>query len=170
MLTPGPDHPITIEPAQRRWRAAFNGHVIADTADALVLTEASYGPVVYFPRADVNTEYMGRTTRSTHCPYKGDASYYTLDMNGRIAENVAWTYESPFPAMTRIGGYLAFYTDRVEVYAVDDGVVNPHHAQPSPDDRAAVNQAILHTDDGGGRSQREPWEPTVGTPNDGGLR
>ncbi|MDB5448007.1 MAG: hypothetical protein JWQ97_3324, partial [Phenylobacterium sp.] len=120
MLTPGPDHPITLEPAQRRWRAFFNNHVIADTADALILHETSLPPVVYFPRQDVAMEYMGRTDRHTHCPYKGDASYYTLTMGGHVAENVAWSYEAPFDAVDLIGSRIAFYTDRVEVYDVDD--------------------------------------------------
>jgi uncharacterized protein (DUF427 family) len=166
MLKPGPDHPITLEPAKNRWRAFFNGHVIADTEDALILKEANYPPVVYFPRQDVAMEYMSRTDRQTHCPYKGDAAYYTLLMDGEFAENVAWTYEQPFDGMDPIGGRLAFYTDRVEVYEVDDQAVShhPHH----PD----VDAVVQHTDAGDGRSQREHWKPTAGTPEqpEGGLR
>src|SRR5947209_3530608 len=95
MLTPGADHPIQLEPAKQRWRAFFNGHVIADTDAALVLREADLPPVVYFPREDVAMEYMGRTERQTHCPYKGQAAYYTLTLDGQIADNVAWSYEAP---------------------------------------------------------------------------
>jgi uncharacterized protein (DUF427 family) len=165
MLTPGPDHPITVEPARTRWRARFGDHVIADTNDALILQEASYPAVVYFPRADVATEYMARTDRSTNCPYKGDAAYYTIDMDGRIVENAVWTYEAPYPAMEIIAGRLAFYPDKVEVYEIDDEAVNH---RPHADDVSAV---VQHTDSGGGASQREHWQPTVETPGEeGGVR
>ena len=171
MLKPGPDHPITLEPAARRWRARFAGHVIADTDDALILKEANYPPVVYFPRADVAMEYMTRTERKTHCPYKGDAGYYTILMDGEFAENAVWTYEQPFDGMEPIDGRLAFYTDRAEVYEVDDAAVNPHHRH---DDlaEAEVDEVVQHTDAGDGRSQGEHWPPNAGTPDqpEGGLR
>ena len=127
MKTPGPDHPITLTPATRRWRAMYSGHVIADSNDALILAEAGYKQAIYFPRDDVAMEYMSRTARSTNCPYKGDAAYYTILMNGHIAENAVWTYEQPYPAMELIRDRLAFYPDKVELYEVDDAVVNPRH-------------------------------------------
>ncbi len=166
MKTPGPDHPITLTPATRRWRALYEGHVIADTADALILQEANYPPVVYFPREDVGMEYMARTDRSTHCPYKGDAAYYTLLMNGHIAENVVWTYEQPYPAMELIEGRIAFYTDRVEVYEVDDAVVNPDRHE----DRSSIDAIVQHTDAGAGSSQREPWPANAEPADDGAGR
>lgn len=153
-----PDHPITIEPAAERWRVRYAGHVIADSADALVLREASYPPVIYFPREDVSMEYFARTGHSTHCPYKGDASYYTLNMDGEFAENAVWTYEAPKPQMQLIAGRLAFYPNIVEIYAVDDAEVNPRHA------RSEIDEVILHTDSGSGASQREHAKPTVGLP------
>jgi len=165
MKIPGPDHPITVTPAPQRWRAKFQGHVIADSADALVLKEASYPPVIYFPRADVSMDYLARTTHSTHCPYKGDASYYTLLMDGHFAENAVWTYETPFPAMSLIEGRLAFYPNHVEVYAVDDAAVNPRHLD------ADVDAVVQHTDAGDGTTQREHWPANVNTPGaDGGVR
>ena len=169
MMTPGPDHPITVEPAARRWRALFAGHVIADTDDAVIVHEANLAPVVYFPREDVATEYMSRTDRTTHCPYKGDAAYYTILMDGEFAENAVWTYDEPFPGMSALAGRLAFYTDKVEVYEVDDAVVNPHHHKTETRD---VDEVVQHTDSGAGVSQREPWRPTVVTPSndDSGLR
>jgi uncharacterized protein (DUF427 family) len=166
MLKPGPDHPITLEPAKKRWRAMFAGHVIADSNDALILQEANYPPVVYFPREDVAMEYMSRTERATHCPYKGDAAYYTLLMDGQFAENAVWTYEEPFEAMEPITGRIAFYTDRVEVYEVDDEAVNKH---PHRED---VDEVVQHTDAGDGKSQGEHWRPNVGTADqpEGGVR
>jgi uncharacterized protein (DUF427 family) len=163
MLTPGPDHPIALTPASKRWRASFHDHVVADTEDALIVEEANYPAVVYFPRDDVAMEYMSRTERVTHCPYKGEAAYYTLDMDGQIAENVVWTYEHPFPALSEIEGRLAFYADRVEVYEVDDTAVNPRH-RPDADERAHVDAVVQHTDSGSGAPQRELWAPTVETP------
>ena len=131
MKHPGPDHPITIEAAKNRWRARFAGHVIADSNDALILREADYPPRVYFPRQDVAMEYMTRTARSSYCPYKGDAAYYTLLMDGQFAENAVWTYELPYPAMEPIAERLSFYPEKVEVYEVSDAAVNPHHAEPA---------------------------------------
>jgi uncharacterized protein (DUF427 family) len=114
MKLPGPDHPITIEPNARRVRVTFNGHVVADTRHALTLKETTLRPVQYIPREDVDMSVFARTTHSTHCPYKGDAAYYSLKVDGRTAENAVWTYETPFPAMAQIKEYLAFYPDRVE--------------------------------------------------------
>lgn len=167
MLKPGPDHPITITPASQRWRAAFAGHVIADSADALVLKEADYPPVIYFPREDVGMEYFSRQPKVTHCPYKGDANYYSILMDGQFAENGVWTYETPFDAMSPIAGRLAFDLSKgVEVYAVDDAAVNPrHHSE-------AVDEVVLHTDEGDGKSQRDHWEPSAEPPRqgEGGVR
>jgi uncharacterized protein (DUF427 family) len=169
MKTPGPDHPITLTPATRRWRAVYSGHVIADSNDAIVLKEASYKPVVYFPRADVAMDYMSRTDRSTHCPYKGDANYYTLVMDGHIAENAVWTYEKPYPAMALIEGRLAFYPDKVETYEVDDAAVNPDHDRDL-EKRGGVDAVVQHTDAGDGTTQRPHWQPSVDRPDEGGVR
>lgn len=158
MKIPGPDHPITITPAKTRWRALFENHVIADSGHALVLKEAAYKPVVYFPREDVSLEFMSKTDRVTHCPYKGDASYYTVLMDGQFGENSVWSYEEPFPAMEQIRGHLAFYPDKVEVYEVEDAAVAPQ-AQ-----RTDIDEAILHTDAGDGTSQRPHWPPNVSEP------
>ena len=153
MKVPGPDHPITVTATPVRVQARYNGHVIADTTAGLTLKEASYKPVVYFPREDVDMAFLSRTDRTTYCPYKGDASYFTILMDGKFAENAVWTYETPYPAMEQIRGRLAFYPDKVEVYEVG----HPGAAE-------AVRETILHTDDGAGSSQREHWPPTVGQP------
>lgn len=172
MKIPGPDHPITITPAGRRWRARYQDHVIADSGNALVLQEASYPPVVYFPREDVSMAFLTHTAHATHCPYKGDASYYTLQMDGHFAENAIWTYEEPYPAMAEIAGRLAFYTNKVEVYSPDDAEA-AHEAVDAPPVQAApsVDDVVLHTDSGSGASQREHWPPNVSVPRaDDGAR
>lgn len=116
MLKPGPDHPITLEPAASRWRAKFAGHVIADSNDALILNEKGHAPVVYFPRQDVAMEYMSRQERTTHCPYKGDASYYHVTTAaGDTVEDAIWTYQQPYPAVADIAGHVAFYPTKAEI-------------------------------------------------------
>jgi uncharacterized protein (DUF427 family) len=114
MKLPGPDHPITIAPNPKRVRVSFSGQTIADTARALTLKEAGYPAVQYIPRADVAMDQLKPTTHSSHCPYKGDASYFTIAAGGSTAENAVWSYERPFPAMADIAGYVAFYRNRVE--------------------------------------------------------
>ena len=115
---PGPDHPITIKPSRERVRVMFNGEVVADTTSALVLQEASYKPVFYIPREDARMAALERTAHGTHCPYKGDASYYSIRAGGRVAENAIWSYEQPYAAMREIAGYLAFYPNRVDAIEV----------------------------------------------------
>ena len=114
MKIPGPDHPITIARNPRRVRVRFGERVIADTQRALTLREAHYPAVQYIPREDADMSAFTPTAHHTHCPYKGDASYFTLSAGGRTAENAVWSYEQPFPAMKEIAGYLAFYPDRVD--------------------------------------------------------
>ncbi len=113
MKLPGPDHPIAITPNPKRVKVVFHGQVVAETMRALTLREASYPPVQYIPRADASTALYAKTERSTHCPYKGDASYYSLP--GLGGENAVWSYETPFPAMAEIEGHLAFYANKVEI-------------------------------------------------------
>ena len=111
MKLPGPDHPITIARNGKRVRVSFAGEVIADTTRALTLQEAKYPPVQYVPRSDVDMSQLARSDHTTYCPYKGDCSYYSANA-GR--ENVAWTYEEPYEAVSSIKDYLAFYPDRVD--------------------------------------------------------
>jgi uncharacterized protein (DUF427 family) len=171
MKIPGPDHPITVEPAGERWRVRFEDAVIADSANALVLKEAGYAPVIYFPKDDVAMEYAARTDRTTHCPYKGDATYWTFHRHSDFAENVAWSYEEPFPAMAEIAGHIAFYADRVEVYRVDDEAVNPHHLGEPRAVATDVDAVVQHTDAGDGTTQREHWPSNVeGPEREGGVR
>ncbi len=114
MKLPGPDHPITIARNPMRVRVTFAGKVIADSRRALTLKEASYPPVQYIPREDADMSLLAATAHASHCPYKGDASYFTIAADGRSADNAVWSYEQPFPAMAEIKGYLAFYPNRVD--------------------------------------------------------
>jgi uncharacterized protein (DUF427 family) len=120
MKLPGPDHPITITPNSKRVRVSLDGIVIADTTHALTLKEAKYPAVQYVPREDARMELLKRTDRVTHCPYKGDASYFSIVSGGNEIENSIWSYETPFPAMAEISGHLAFYPDKVKIEEVAD--------------------------------------------------
>ena len=123
MKIPDASHPITIAPATQRVRVTHNGRVIADTRRALALKEASYPVAHYIPREDVDMTLLSRTAHATHCPYKGDAGYYSIAVDGRASENAIWTYETPFPAVRQIAGHLAFYPQRVdsiELLPLDD--------------------------------------------------
>ncbi len=115
MKLPGPDHPITIEPAKGRVVVRFGGEVIADTTQALELREASYPAVLYIPRGDARMAQYAKTAHSTHCPYKGDASYFDLKAGDKSAPNAVWSYETPYPAMAAIKDHLAFYPQQVTV-------------------------------------------------------
>jgi uncharacterized protein (DUF427 family) len=115
MKLPGPDHPITISPHAGRVVVRFHDAVVADTTKALELREASYKPVLYIPRADAKLSSYEASDRHTHCPYKGDASYFHLTAAGARADNAVWTYETPFPAMKEIAGHVAFYPDKVTI-------------------------------------------------------
>ncbi|HEX3430467.1 MAG TPA: DUF427 domain-containing protein [Rhizomicrobium sp.] len=112
--TPGPDHPISIEPNPARIVVRVGGKIIADTNNALTLREASYPPVQYIPRQDVDMAALTRSEHTTYCPYKGDASYYSIPSGGDRSRNAVWTYETPFDAMARIKDHIAFYPDRVD--------------------------------------------------------
>lgn len=109
---PGPDHPITIAPAGVRVVVKLDDTVLADSRGALILKEANLDPVYYIPRADVAMSELSSSDTSTHCPFKGDASYFSA--RGGAAKDVAWSYEDPFDHMLIIKGYLAFYPDRVD--------------------------------------------------------
>ena len=85
----------------------------AESDKALELKEASYPAVIYIPRSDISIEHYARSEHRTHCPYKGDASYFSLNANGEVAENAVWTYEQAYPSVKEIEGHVAFYPDKV---------------------------------------------------------
>jgi uncharacterized protein (DUF427 family) len=111
---PGPDHPISITPSQRRIVVKVAGQVIADSKSALRLQEASYPAVLYIPRADVDMAKLQRTEHTTYCPYKGDCSYYSIPSGGGKAVNAVWSYEKPYASVSSIQEHLAFYASRVD--------------------------------------------------------
>jgi uncharacterized protein (DUF427 family) len=114
MTAPNHPHAITIEPNPNRVKVTFNGTVLADTRRALILREGPLPPAQYIPREDVVMANLRPTSHSTHCPFKGDASYFTVSAGGKTAENAVWTYETPLEAVADIKRYLAFYPDKMD--------------------------------------------------------
>ncbi|MEV6010541.1 DUF427 domain-containing protein [Streptomyces sp. NPDC051976] len=116
---PGPDHPITVTPDPARIVVRAQGRVIAETTRALTLREADYPPVHYIPLDDVEDAALRRTQTQTYCPYKGDASYYSLVGAGEEIADAVWTYDKPYDAVAEIAGHVAFYPRHVE-FTVED--------------------------------------------------
>jgi uncharacterized protein (DUF427 family) len=112
---PGPDHPIAIDPTGARVVARVGEHVIADTTMALTLREANYPPVQYIPLADVDQTLLAVTATATYCPYKGDASYYSITLAEGELTDVVWSYREPYDAVAGIVDHVAFYANRVDV-------------------------------------------------------
>jgi uncharacterized protein (DUF427 family) len=111
---PGPDHPITIAPANGRLRVLVSGKVIAQTERALILEEKGYPPVFYVPREDADMSLLERTSHYSYCPYKGDCSYFSIPEGGSKSKYAVWSYEEPYEAVSLIRDYLAFYPTRVD--------------------------------------------------------
>jgi uncharacterized protein (DUF427 family) len=130
-MTPAP-HTVRIKANLNRVRATFGGRVIADTRRALTVLETGCGPVLYFPRADAEMNCLVKTDHHTRCPYKGEASYFTLVVDGQEAQNAVWTYEAPIPAVLALKAYLAFYPDKVEIHEFSGGEesIEPHAVHP----------------------------------------
>ncbi|MBB4686845.1 DUF427 domain-containing protein [Amycolatopsis jiangsuensis] len=112
--TPGPDHPITVEPNPARVVVRAGDRIVAETTRAQVLREANYPPVQYIPLEDVDAAVLSRTDHHTYCPYKGDAGYFSL---AGISDgtNAVWIYETPYDAVAPIKNHVAFYPGRVSV-------------------------------------------------------
>jgi uncharacterized protein (DUF427 family) len=108
------DPQITIEPNPNRVIVRLGGAIIADSTRALVLRAPGTPDVQYIPRQDVNMARLVRTTHRTHCPYKGEAAYWSIRSDERTVENAVWSYEAPYVGVAAIKEHLAFYPDRVD--------------------------------------------------------
>jgi uncharacterized protein (DUF427 family) len=111
---PGPDHPISVARNPKRVVVTLGGKVIADTTDALVVREANYPAVQYIPRADVDMDALERSDTQSYCPYKGEASYFSIPSGGERSVDAIWTYEAPYDAVAPIKDHLAFYPSRID--------------------------------------------------------
>lgn len=114
-----PEHTITVEPLGERVTVRSGDTVIASSDDALLLKERNYAPVIYVPFADIRFDELTATATRTHCPFKGDASYWRLTSEGDDARDVMWAYQRPYDEMMQIKNYGAFYPDRVDLETTD---------------------------------------------------
>ena len=118
-LASHPDHAITVTPCAKRVSVLFNGETIADSRRTLVFNERGYKPVYYFPRKDVRMDLLQPSEHLSHCPFKGDAVYWTLKSDDRVAENIVWSYEVPYREVAKIKDYLAFDVMQMDDWHVD---------------------------------------------------
>lgn len=123
-------HYVVIEPSPRWVRVKFNGQTIADSKRVLLLRESGHLPVYYFHPDDVNMDFLRPTERSSHCPYKGDASYWSVKAGDRVAENAVWSYLEPIPAAEAIKGYKAFYWHKLDAWYEEEEEVFVHPRDP----------------------------------------
>lgn len=111
------DH-IKIRPATGTWVVRAAGAVIGESKNALELVEGAYPPVIYFPRSDLAMAFLEPTELTSTCPYKGDASYFTIEAKSGPIANAAWSYEAPIEAVAAIKDHIAFYSEKVAVEEV----------------------------------------------------
>lgn len=137
-----PAHALYFEDYPRRVRAVFDGRAVADSRRVELLHETGLLPVYYFPRDDVRLDLLEPSDRTTHCPFKGDASYWSLRAGDRVAENVAWAYPDPIEGAPPLAGYLAFYWDAMDAWFEEDEEVLVH--PPDPYHRIDVRDSSRH--------------------------
>jgi len=119
-FTKNPDYRVDLEPAGRRIRVEFNGVSIADSRHAVILRETRHTATYYFPKSDVRMDLMTKTDHRTHCPFKGNASYWTVKVGDREAENAVWGYEASFAEVEGLSDYVSFYWDRMDAWYEDE--------------------------------------------------
>ena len=122
----GPQHKLLFSPFPRRMRAVFGGETVFDTDRGMLLHESNILPVLYVPVEDVRFDLLSKTDRSSHCPFKGDASYWSIAVGDRVSENSVWGYESPDEDAPWLVGYVAFYWDEMDHWFDEDEEVFGH--------------------------------------------
>ncbi|MGH2694330.1 MAG: DUF427 domain-containing protein [Actinomycetota bacterium] len=138
----GPDHVLYFEESLRRVRVFFNGEKIADSTRMKLLHETGLLPVYYFPKEDVRAELLEPTDHHTRCPFKGEASYYSIVVDDRRSENAAWYYPDPIKGAPALEGYIAFYWDKVDHWYEEDEEILVH--PPDPYHRIDVRESSRH--------------------------
>jgi uncharacterized protein (DUF427 family) len=123
-------HRVQVEPSPRWVRVKFNGEIIADSKRAVLLRETGHRPVYYFPPEDVRQDLLEATDLHTRCPYKGEASYWSIRVGDRVADNAMWGYLEPLPGREDIAGYRAFYWNRVDAWYEEDEEIFVHARDP----------------------------------------
>jgi uncharacterized protein (DUF427 family) len=109
-----PHHHVDLAREPVHVRVVFNGKTVADSSEVVTVREPPYAPVYYIPRRDIRMDELERTTHASYCPFKGEASYWSVRVGDRVAENAAWSYESPYDEVVGIAGLVAFWNGRVD--------------------------------------------------------
>jgi uncharacterized protein (DUF427 family) len=127
----GPRHRLLLQPFPRRVRARFAGEVVLDSMRGALLHESNILPRLYVPLDDVRADLLERTDHSTHCPFKGDASYWSVRVGDHVAENAVWTYEEPIDEASWLRGLVSVYPERMDAWLDEDeevtGLRDPYH-------------------------------------------
>jgi uncharacterized protein (DUF427 family) len=126
----GPKHRLFLHPFPRRVRARFAGETVLDSTRGALLHESQILPRLYVPLEDVRGDLLERTDHSTHCPFKGDASYWSVRAGDRVAENAVWTYEDPLPAAEWLRGLVSVYTEHMDAWLDEDEEIDGHLRDP----------------------------------------
>lgn len=114
-----PAHRVDLEPGPARVRVIFNGEIIADTRSALTVRETNYSPVHYIPSQDVRKEALRPSRHQSYCPFKGQASYWSIEAGGKEAADAVWAYQNPYDEVASLKDYMAFYPNRVDEILID---------------------------------------------------
>jgi len=136
---------VSIEPSGERIRVVFNGETVADSGDVLLMHETRLPSVYYFPIADVRADFLIRNDLHTHCPFKGNASYWSLKVGDRTAENAVWAYEDPYDEASGMDEYVAFDWDAMDAWIVGDV---PSEAAPRGTEAVKTNPFVSWLIDG----------------------
>jgi uncharacterized protein (DUF427 family) len=126
----GPAHRLLFDPFPRRVRAVFGGATVLDTTSGMLLHESNLLPQLYLPRSDIRDDLLTPTDRHTHCPFKGDASYWSITVNGRTADNALWSYPDPLPAAAWLRDHVALYWNSMDAWFDEDEEVAGHLRDP----------------------------------------
>ncbi len=113
-----PEHRVNIQASDKGWRVLLDGRTLAESGRTLLLNESGYEPVTYFPPQDVSSELMLQSESQTTCPFKGRADYFAASIDGK-QKDIAWVYPAVYNEVQSIAGYIAFYSDRVELESVE---------------------------------------------------
>ena len=125
-----PGYAVTLEPCAKRLRVLFNGETLADSTGVMLLRETGHLAVYYFPVTDIRQELLERSDHSSYCPFKGEASYWSVVVEGRRSENALWGYERPYDEVAELAAYRAFYWDRVDKWLEEAEEVFVHARDP----------------------------------------
>ncbi len=124
------DHALYLEDSPRRVRVTFNGETVADSRRVKLLHEAEHLPVYYFPEEDVRMDLLEESDHTTHCPFKGDASYRSVRVGDKVSENAAWSYPEPIDSARPLAGLIAFYWRKMDAWFEEDEQIFVHPRDP----------------------------------------